>query len=111
MIMFFQKNEEANVMNNRNKSFIKGFKVFPILALSGLIFGCASSGVKEEGFMEDFGYICPPQGLIEELDINERKILTLNGSNCVKVKMDKDATDNYYIREWEKDRLPPMPDL
>jgi hypothetical protein len=88
--MFFQK----------NKLIILAF----LLALGG----CASAKFNED-FMEDYGFICPDK--IDKAIAKGLKTEKINGKVCFKIKVDKDAAADYYLREWQKDSLPEMPEL
>jgi hypothetical protein len=59
--------------------------------------------------MEDYGIVCPGPGIVEKSKLEKR--ITISGKDCVKIKMDKDPASDYYLREWEKESLPEMPDL
>lgn len=72
---------------------------------------CSSVEVNES-FMEDYGIVCPMLDKKTERKLTkEMKKISIGGKDCVKVKIDKDPSRDYYLREWEKGRLPEMPDL
>ena len=95
------------IMCSKNKLLIL---LFPFL-----ITACSSTRVKDD-IMEDYGTVCPvtlteaQSDDMEQITKNMNKI-KLNGQTCIKVKMDKDPARDYYLREYEKDSLPEMPDL
>lgn len=79
-----------------------------IFIIALLACGCSTARFSDD-YMEDYGFVCPEKA--EKAILKGMKTEKKNGKICVKIKVDKDDASDYYLREWQKDSLPEMPEL
>ena len=83
--------------------------IFGLLVVISSVVSACSSVEKRDDFMEDYGYVCPAEGV--NIDSKNLKAFRFDGKNCFKIKMEKDATKDFYIKKWEKDFIPELSDV
>ena len=78
-----------------------------------LISGCSST--PKQNFGVEYGFYCVPAntaGLKEyPKDQIYKDVPGYENGTCVKVEWDKDPTWDYYVRGYEQNDLPEMPDI
>ena len=83
-------------------------KIVGLLIISIIATGCGSAKIKKD-FGEEYGWLCTSKE-------NAKKFVKYSvpgqeEDTCIKLHNDKDTTRDFFVRDWEKELLPPMPDL
>jgi hypothetical protein len=86
----------------------KKILLLTILATYALT-GCSSNPIKYD-FGVEYGWLCTTNENANKL-AKYGKVPGEEDGTCVKIEVEKDPAKDFYIRDWEKDELPPMPDL
>ena len=83
-------------------------KMFTILGFFLILInsGCSSDQVKEN-YEVEYGFICTNAKMPE----SDEKFRLPGSDNCWKINAYWDNTSGFYLRDWERDQLPSMPDL
>jgi uncharacterized protein YceK len=85
-------------------------KIYVALIGCLLVAGCSTEPLK---IGTEYGWYCNNQ-YQKELDKSKFKKISIPGEkdgSCIQMKADQDTYWDFYIRDYEKDRLPEMPEL
>lgn len=73
-----------------------------------MISGCSSSRIKKD-FGTEYGWLCTSKENAKKFV--KYKVPKEEEGTCIKLRNSKDPTADFYVRDYEKNTLPPMPDL
>jgi hypothetical protein len=76
--------------------------------LSVMVTGCGSTPIKMD-FGTEYGWLCTSKENAKRFVKYE--VPGEQDGTCIKLPNEKDPTRDFYVRDYEKDTLPPMPDL